>query len=244
MDNNISRKENLDDMIDLYELVKIIWKGKFIISAIIAACILLTTAIFILSPVYYKSKVTLLVGKIGNIQLESITDIGIYIDNSFLKGNSDDINVLLEKDLKSDTDQNGTLIVDLTVTSRQKDLARTWAEKISSQLIQRHNAFFDNAVKMRGKISYSGQNPEGKSDSPVYLVLDSYNFRTRVLDSLQTTKTKRIIPDRKKIQRTEVDEEFIVYIKFIIVTFILSTVFAAMTWLVANYFITMHKRRQ
>jgi hypothetical protein len=244
MDNNISRKENLDDMIDLYELVRIIWKGKLIISAIIIACILLVTAIFILSPVYYKSKVTLLVGKIGNIQLESITDIGIYIDNSFMKGNSDDINILLEKDIKSDTDQNGTLIVDLTVTSRQKDMARTWAEKISTQLIQRHNVFFDNAVKMRGKISYSGQNSEGKTDSPVYLVLDSYNFRTRVLDSLQTTKTKRMIPDRKKIQRPEVDEEFIVYLKFIIVTFILSTVFAVMIWLVANYFITMHKRRQ
>jgi hypothetical protein len=242
MDNNPSRKENLDDMIDLYELVRIIWKGKLVIGAIIGACILLVTAVFLLSPVYYKSKVTLLVGKIGNIQLESITDMGIFIDNSFVQENNE-ISISLEKNIKSDTEQSGTLIVDLTVSSGAKDLSRSWAEKISTQIIQRHNGFFDNAVKMRERISYSGQSRESKTDSPVYLLLDSYNFRTKILNPLQTTKTRKVIPDRKKIQKQEVDEELIIYFKFIIVTLVLSTVCAVMIWLVANYFLTMHKRR-
>jgi hypothetical protein len=243
MDNGASRKEALDDMIDLYELVRIVWRGKFVICAIIAACILLVTAFFLLSPVYYKSKVTLLVGKIGNVQLESITDIGIYIDNSFVQGNKDNIAITAEKNIKSDTEQNGTLIVDLTVASTQKELSRSWAEKISSQIIQRHNGFFDNAVKMRDRISYSGQSKEGSADSPVYLMIDSYNFRTRILDPLQTTITRKFLPDRRRIQKQEVDEEFLVYLKFMIATVILSTVFAIMIWLVANYFLTMHRKR-
>ena len=67
--------------IDLYDLLRKIWKWKYLILAIIII-FMLSTFLFIKStPATYTSESIIKIGKIANVLIEQIPDIQTYIES-------------------------------------------------------------------------------------------------------------------------------------------------------------------
>ena len=207
-----------EDEIDLFDLLKTLWRWRWFVIGLTAAVGVAALAYVLLKPdppVSYTAKADVQIGKIANINIESVGDLSAYLQSdAFVSGNEEleelryEFNNFESLQFPDSKDSNFivsgeegfryTIVVTLLYTGRDAEQAQDIVQTAADKIIDRHSRLYNSAIE-----EYRAARPELKEyleDSPKYLPLlwlDSYTYPTRINRS--ATVARDVREDNSKI---------------------------------------------
>lgn len=182
------KTETLDDEIDLFEMLEILWKGKILVlagGAVVVAAVLLY---LFFQPVTYTVQGRLRVGKVADISLETFESLKTYCTSDQIEGElQTKLTIQLENDRYSDDlGVNVKYIpVNLIISAQtgKPQVAENDIDSLMALIIHRHSEMYLQAQQL-----YQEDVPD--EDSPV-LMIDSYTYPTKVLNQAVSSRNSK-----------------------------------------------------
>lgn len=190
-----------EDEIDLFDLLKTLWRWKWFVLGITAAAFLAALLFLTLQsekPDTFTATADVQVGKIANVNIESVGDLSAYLQSDEFVGGNEALQDLVYKfnnfeGMQFPDSRNTNFIVSgeegfrytlmLTISFSDQDAekAESIVQTAAQRLLARHEGLYRSA-----KERYEGFRLDPKEypeDSPKYLPLlwlDSYTYPTRI----------------------------------------------------------------
>ncbi|MBN2038728.1 MAG: hypothetical protein JW864_01720 [Spirochaetes bacterium] len=192
MNEKQNRSDNNDlytEEIDLYDILRKIWKWKFLTIAVIIIFMVATFLHVKSTPEMYTSESIIKVGKIANVLIEQIPDIHSYIQSDICNTFSSCANTLNcspISQINSNTDK-------VLITSKNNSPEKSFSciQEAVKSLLKRHDIIYKNALK---KINENISSIKTKEIiDPVYF-LESYTAPTAIIKQ----PLMPVNPDSKK----------------------------------------------
>ena len=204
-----------DDEIDLFDLLKTLWRWKWFVIGITAGAFVAAFLFLTLQPEKpdtYTARADVQVGKIANVNIESVGDLAAYLQSDEFAGGTEalqDLQYEFNKfeDMQFPDSKNTnfivsgeegfryTLMLTISFSSQDAERAESVVQTASQRLIARHAGLYRSA-----KERYEGFRLDPKEyleDSPKYLPLlwlDSYTYPTRIN---RAVTVERDVPEDK-----------------------------------------------
>ena len=182
---NRAQEAHAEDEVDLFELLKTLWRWKWFVLAV-------TVAGFAGSLLYtagaeeeYKASSTLQIGKVFGVPVESAGDIEAYLRSSEFTASLPQAGGF-EYRIRTDEYESETILatIQLQLTGRaaEAETAKQVVKTAAESLLSRHRALYEEALE---EYKASGEKlaslPGGK-EGLALLLLDSYTYTTRALE--------------------------------------------------------------
>ncbi len=189
-DNEAHRRPEYEDEIDLFDLLKTLWKWRALVLGITAAGLLAAFAYTLIKPekpVTHTAEAVVQIGKVADVLIESRGDILVYVrSDGFLAGLEDGPAI---QTAFMDIQDDSTLALTISATSVDREAARQVVTTASERLIGRHGRLYRDA---KAKLDeYRPKLEQLLEDSPRYLPLmwlDSYTYPTRQVSAVSSSR--------------------------------------------------------
>jgi hypothetical protein len=180
--------ESKDFSFDIIGIFLTLWKRKLIIIPGVLLCMVLSGLYFMTRPYNHASTVTVKIGKVAHIKIESYPDIMIYLNSMIAARPVDGVSisaVVSRQNLNPPEDLYGTLLLDITASSDSSEKSTAAVESFAKPIIERHNTLFIDALQ-----SLKKNGPNLYSERGALLFIDSYTFPTQLYGSIVKTRQK------------------------------------------------------
>lgn len=202
-----------DGEIDLFDLVKVVWRWRILISSLTLLGLLAGFGYAVIksrTESGYIARVDVQIGKVANVSIESAGDTYAFLQSDQVTKDDDTLRKMKvafndfrnmkypqnreEKfQLNKDTGANYTTVVSLFLKGRDREKILKSLEAAANKLLERHARFYSDAEERLGKIKSQHENlsHEAFTFYPL-LIIDSYTYPTRI------TRSAEVQPVSKK----------------------------------------------
>ncbi len=192
--------ETSNNEIDVFDFIRIIWKWKIFIFGLVLTGLIIGGNVYYKAPVSYKSTVSIKIGKIGDIPLETYEDLNLNLlaltdGSGFENYSGKSYNDLKEKwvDLykkttfslglnKKESSQNlSTIVLTLVVQGSTYEDTTQMMGLLKKYIIDRHGVIYRDSVNNINNLKLEGYK---NNNVKLEYFITSYSFPTEVLGNI------------------------------------------------------------
>lgn len=173
---------------DIIGIILSLWKRKLIILPPVLICMFLSGLYFMTRPYTHVATVTVKIGKVAHIKIESYPDIMIYLNSVIAVRPADGVSIsaaVSRQNINPPEDIYGTLLLDITASSDSAEKASVALDAFVKSFVERHKILFNDASQSLRK-----NGPNLYSERGALLFIDSYTFTTQQYGNIVKTMQK------------------------------------------------------
>lgn len=226
------------DEIDLFDLIKVIYRWKYLVLGIVLTGIVIVSIIFYKAPVSYSSTGTIKIGKIAGTPIEKYEDLNLYLLS--IKGKDKKFaDIVIDK--KSSSPGLDTLVLSLSSIGSEFDETHKIIDETAYIIIKRHEKIYSESFSKLKSIYLNNVKNVGPN---YYLIVSSYSYPTEMIGEVETIQKKSVI----KLSVDETNKTLPLplkgLLKYLIISVIAFTFCGIMAAFVLDYILSEVKKRK
>jgi len=231
-------EDTKNDEIDLFDLIKVIFRWKYLVLGVVLAGVIIISFIFYKTPVLYLSTGTIKIGKIANTPIEKYEDLNLYL-LSIKNKDKKLADIVIDK--KSSSPGLDTLVLSLSFSGTDFDETRKIIDETAGIIIQRHEKIYADSLSKLKNIYLKN---EIHVSPNYYLMVNSYSYPTEMIGEVQVTQKKSVIKLNVDEKNKTVPVPLKSLIKYFIISVIALTFCGIMAAFVLEYISSEIKKRK